>query len=227
MCVLPCLERRPSPGKGDGLWTTERIPAYTVVGVYEGWVVTDVNQEVPSRFKRYTMNANDDGSIRILGDPAWSLLSLVNEPDNGCFANLHLQFVLWPHVGTRRDTLYVAVYVTAHDILPETELLISYGATAGKGQRFFRDGYQPGNPPKSRELPALSIHLEKAFTAFCLSRQLSPTAVACTWGAVEEDEYDDVSSEGLQDLEDAMSDMNTKACEAAANMRREIALRAE
>ena len=134
MCVLPCLERRPSPGKGDGLWTTERIPAYTVVGVYEGWVVTDVNQEVPSRFKRYTMNANDDGSIRILGDPAWSLLSLVNEPDNGCFANLHLQFVLWPHVGTRRDTLYVAVYVTAHDILPETELLISYGATAGKGR---------------------------------------------------------------------------------------------
>ena len=212
-CALPCLRRMPSPGKGDGLWTREFIPKETIIGVYTGMVITDVNAAVPAKFQRYTMRANDDGFYRIMADPERDVLCLVNEPDKDYLANLHLQFVR-VEVGTRRDVLYVVVYVTAHDIQPRTELLVSYGSADGKGhQHFIRDGYQPGGPPASRELPALSEHLTDAFNVFCATQQLSPVNVAYSFGAVEADEAADVRSSGLQDLEETMRDMNARACQ--------------
>ena len=212
-CALPCLGRMPSPGKGDGLWTWEFIPKGTIIGVYTGMVITDVNAAVPARLQRHTMRANDDGFYRIMADPERDVLCLVNEPDEHCLANLHLQFVR-VEVGTRRDVVYVVVYVTAHDIQPNTELLVSYGSADGNGhQHFIRDGYKPGGPPASRELPDLSQHLTAAFDVFCLTRQLSPVDIAYSFGAVEEDECADVHSSGLDDLEATMRDMNTRACQ--------------
>ena len=58
-----------SPGKGHGLWTLLFLPKHTVIGVYTGWIVTDINEEVPARFAHHTMKANDDGSYRFMADP--------------------------------------------------------------------------------------------------------------------------------------------------------------
>ena len=213
-CALPCLGRWPSPGKGNGLWTWEFIPKETIIGVYTGMVISDVNAAVPAKFQRHTMRASDDGFYRIMADPERDVLCLVNEPDEDCLANLHLQFVR-VEVGTRRDTVYVVVYVTAHDIQPRTELLVSYGSADGKGrQHFIRDGYKPGGPPASRELPDLSQHLTDLFIdGFCLTQQLSPINIAYSFGAVEEDECSDVHSVGLEDLEAVMRDMNMRSCQ--------------
>lgn len=217
-CALPCLRRAPSRGKGYGLWTMRFLPKYTVIGVYTGMVLTDVEAPVPAKFARHTMKANDDGSYRIVSDPDVDVLCSVNEPDEHCFANLFLQFVRVDVGGSRHDTVYVVVYTTAHDIQPNTELLVSYGgAASGKGQHFIRDGYQPGGPPQTREMPSLSQQLTDAFQdGFCVAQQLSPVDIAYAYGAVEEDECADVRSEGLHDLEATMREMNRQSRAAAA-----------
>ena len=218
-CALPCLKRMASPGKGCGLFTLMLLPIYTIIGVYTGRVITDSNEAVPAHFEQHTMSANDDGSYRIVADPECDVLSSVNEPDEHHRANLHLQFVRI-EVGTRRDTVYIVVYVTAHEIPPNTELLVSYGfSTNGGAQHFKRHDYRPGGPPETRELPALSEQLTGVFRdGFCRAQELSPVDIAYTYGAVEEDEYADVRSDGLEDLETTMREMNRRACETNMDM---------
>lgn len=121
LLVLPELESNRStlPAAGRGLFSRKLLHKNTVLGVYTGKI-----QTTPIRNHRHQLQVADKGAM-IVADPTFDILSNINEPIEGTFANCYIYHL---EVGDECGDipLTLPIVITGREVQPGTELTVIY-----------------------------------------------------------------------------------------------------